>query len=91
MSMGQMYHYIASKDDVLFLIHKHMQTRWYLTLMDARIEETKDPTEKMKLALHATISFLSKSIFQKIQMPLIISFHDPAMGLKPRLQLFKYF
>lgn len=60
MSMGQMYHYISSKDDVLFLIHKHMQTSWYLTLMDARIEETKDPTRKMKLALHASISFLFK-------------------------------
>ncbi len=58
MSMGQMYHYISSKDDVLFLIHKHMQTSWYLRLMDAKIEETKDPTEKMKLALHASITFL---------------------------------
>ena len=58
MSMGQMYHYISSKDDVLFLIHKHMQTSWYRRLMDARIEETKDPTKKMVLALNASIDFL---------------------------------
>jgi len=25
MSMGQLYHYISSKDDVLFLVHKEMQ------------------------------------------------------------------
>ena len=51
MSMGQMYHYISSKDDVLFLIHRHMQTSWYQRLTDARIEETEDPTRKLELAL----------------------------------------
>ena len=29
MSMGQLYHYIHSKDDVLYLVHKHMQKVWY--------------------------------------------------------------
>lgn len=58
MSMGQMYHYISSKDDVLFLIHRHMQISWYRQLMDARIEHTQDPTNKMMLALHASIDFL---------------------------------
>ena len=29
MSMGQLYHYISSKDDVLFLVHKQMQKMWY--------------------------------------------------------------
>ena len=41
MSMGQLYHYISSKDDVLFLIHKHMQTTWYQHLVDSRIEEVE--------------------------------------------------
>ena len=58
MSMGQMYHYISSKDDVLFLIHRHMQISWYRRLMDAKIEDTQDPTKKMVLALHASIDFL---------------------------------
>jgi len=68
MSMGQMYHYISSKDDVLFLIHKHMQTSWYRRLMDAQIEETKDPTRKMHLALHSTVDFLleNKDLIQFI-------------------------
>ena len=68
MSMGQMYHYISSKDDVLFLIHKHMQTSWYRRLMDARIEETQYPTKKMALALHASIGFLieNKDLIQFI-------------------------
>ena len=68
MSMGQMYHYISSKDDVLFLIHKHMQTSWYRQLMDARIEETRDPTRKMAFALDSSISFLieNKDLIQFI-------------------------
>ena len=68
MSMGQMYHYISSKDDVLFLIHKHMQTSWYRQLIDARIEETQDLTEKMALALRSSIGFLveNKDLIQFI-------------------------
>jgi len=68
MSMGQMYHYISSKDDVLFLIHKHMQTIWYRQLMDASIEETQDPTEKMALALRSSVDFLieNKDLIQFI-------------------------
>jgi len=61
MSMGQMYHYISSKDDVLFLMHKHMQTLWYQHLMDAKITKTKDPLKKMALSLHATIVFLNEN------------------------------
>ena len=45
MSMGQLYHYISSKDDVLFLIYKHMQMVWYEHLMESGIEEIKDPLE----------------------------------------------
>lgn len=68
MSMGQMYHYISSKDDVLFLIHKHMQTSWHQRLTDARIEETKDPTKKLELALKESIGYLveNKDLIQFI-------------------------
>jgi AcrR family transcriptional regulator len=68
MSLGQMYHYISSKDDVLFLIHKHMQTLWYQRLMDARIEETEDPTKKLELTLRESLSFLveNKDLIQFI-------------------------
>ena len=29
MSIGQLYHYISSKDDVLYLVHKYTQQVWY--------------------------------------------------------------
>ena len=29
MSLGQLYHYVSSKDDVLFLIHRHQQIAFY--------------------------------------------------------------
>jgi AcrR family transcriptional regulator len=41
MSMGQLYHYISSKDDVLFLIYKHMQMIWYEKLFLFIYTETK--------------------------------------------------
>jgi TetR/AcrR family transcriptional regulator, cholesterol catabolism regulator len=58
MSMGQMYHYISSKDDVLFLIHKHMQTGWYQMLTEAGIDEVEDPLERLELALKKSLTFL---------------------------------
>ena len=58
MSLGQMYHYISSKDDVLFLIHKHMQTAWYQSLTNARIEEIEDPSKKLEQAFRETLAFL---------------------------------
>ncbi len=61
MSMGQLYHYISSKDDVLFLIHKHMHTTWYHHLMDSQIEEIEDPSEKLAVALRSTFEFLVKN------------------------------
>ena len=68
MSMGQMYHYISSKDDVLFLIHKHMQTLWHQQLTDARIDEIEDPSKKLEFALRESIGFLveNKDLIQFI-------------------------
>ena len=68
MSMGQLYHYISSKDDVLFLIHKHMQTSWYRCLSDSKIEALESPTEKLALALKISLEFLleNKDLFQFI-------------------------
>ena len=57
MSLGQIYHYISSKDDVLFLIHKHMQTEWYRTLDDARISGYEDPVTRLETALRTSLVF----------------------------------
>ena len=65
MSMGQLYHYISSKDDVLFLIYKHMQMIWYEHLVGSGIEQIHDPLKKLTLALQSTLQFMveNKKLF----------------------------
>jgi len=58
MSRGQLYHYISSKDDVLFLIHIHMQLNWYRYLKDARLDEIEDPLKRLEFALKSSLQFL---------------------------------
>ncbi len=60
MSMGQLYHYISSKDDVLFLIYKHMQTIWYDHLVQSGIDRLDDPLDRLKKAISLTIDFVMK-------------------------------
>lgn len=61
MSMGQLYHYISSKDDVLFLIYKHMQMIWYDHLARSGIEQIRDPLKKLTLALQSTLQFMAEN------------------------------
>lgn len=61
MSMGQLYHYISSKDDVLFLIYKHMQMTWWEHLVQSGIEEIKDPLLRFKRALYSTLDLMVKN------------------------------
>ena len=61
MSMGQLYHYISSKDDVLFLVYKHMQLIWYEHLVQSGVEEIGDPLERLDKALLHTISFIMEN------------------------------
>ena len=58
MSMGQLYHYISSKDDVLYLVHKHMQKVWYDYLEKSDVEQINDPSKKLTEALHHTLEFM---------------------------------
>jgi AcrR family transcriptional regulator len=58
MSMGQLYHYITSKDDVLYLVHKHMQKVWYKYLKKSRMNEIDDPVDKLSEVLHHTMMFM---------------------------------
>ncbi len=68
MSMGQLYHYISSKDDVLFLMHKHMQTKFYQHQMDSRLEAAESASERLGLAIRAAVDFLveNKDLIQFI-------------------------
>jgi AcrR family transcriptional regulator len=61
MSMGQLYHYIRSKDDVLYLIHKHMHKVWYDYLKRSNLEQIDDPQKKLTEALHQILKFQNEN------------------------------
>ena len=61
MSMGQLYHYISSKDDVLFLTYKQMQMLWYEHLVKSGVEGIKDPMERLTKAVRLTLGFTLKN------------------------------
>lgn len=58
MSIGQFYHYISSKDDVLYLVHKHMQKVWHDYLEKSDMEQIDDPLKKLTEALHHSLDFM---------------------------------
>jgi TetR/AcrR family transcriptional regulator, cholesterol catabolism regulator len=60
MSMGQLYHYISSKDDILYLMHRHSQEMWHQHLADAGFEEITDPLARLEHGLRITIRYLSE-------------------------------
>jgi AcrR family transcriptional regulator len=66
MSMGQLYHYISSKDDVLFLVHKHIQKMWLERLEHSGVARIKDPLKRFVTALRQTLGYISenKRLFQ---------------------------
>jgi AcrR family transcriptional regulator len=61
MSMGQLYHYIHSKDDVLYLIHKHMHKVWYDYLKRSNLEKIEDPVQKFMEALKQILQFQTEN------------------------------
>lgn len=61
MSMGQLYHYISSKDDVLFLTYKQMQMLWYEHLVKSGVEKIKDPQQRLTKAVRLTLDFAVKN------------------------------
>jgi AcrR family transcriptional regulator len=59
MSMGQLYHYIRSKDDVLFLVHRHIHRIWHDYLKRSGLEQLDDdPREKLRQALYHSLEFM---------------------------------
>jgi AcrR family transcriptional regulator len=61
MSMGQLYHYISSKDDVLYLVHKHYIMLWRDYLRNSMVESIADPKEKLAAALRNSLDFIFKN------------------------------
>ncbi len=58
MSMGQLYHYISCKDDILFLIHRHMQKLWYDQLENSGVESIKNPIQRLDKVIRHTQEFM---------------------------------
>jgi AcrR family transcriptional regulator len=61
MSMGQLYHYISSKDDILYLMHRYSQELWHQNLADANFEQMTDPVEKLEHGLRISMKYLSEN------------------------------
>lgn len=66
MSMGQMYHYISSKDDILFLVHKHMHELWIDHLIHSGIDDIQDPELRLKKTIRCTVELIieHRKLFQ---------------------------
>ena len=66
MSMGQIYHYISSKDDILFLVHKHMHELWINHLINSGVDDIQDPELRFKRAIRATVELIieHRKLFQ---------------------------
>jgi AcrR family transcriptional regulator len=61
MSMGQLYHYISSKDDILFLMHLYSQEQWHRRLADAGFEQITDPVAKLEHGVRTSIRHISEN------------------------------
>ena len=58
MSMGQLYQYIHSKDDVLYLVHKHMHEVWNDYIKRSNLEQINSPLQKLREALCHSFDFM---------------------------------
>jgi AcrR family transcriptional regulator len=61
MSMGQLYHYISSKDDILFLMHLYSQEQWYRHLAEAGFEDITDPVARLEHGLRISMRHISEN------------------------------
>ena len=61
MSMGQLYHYISTKDDILYLMHVRSQELWHQHLAEAGFDAIADPVAKLEHGLRITIRYLSEN------------------------------
>ena len=60
MSMGLLYKYISSKDDVLFLVYKELNDQYVMALSSENIREAANPVAKMKASLEAILELVSR-------------------------------
>jgi AcrR family transcriptional regulator len=58
MSMGQLYHYISCKDDVLYLVHRHFHRIWFEYVKAGEAEQSDDPVERFVSGLRRNLAFV---------------------------------
>jgi AcrR family transcriptional regulator len=61
MSMGQLYHYISSKDDILFLMHLYSQEQWHRHLAEGGFGQIVDPVDRLEHGLRISMKYLSQN------------------------------
>jgi len=61
MSIGQLYHYVSSKDDVLYLVHKSIYEGLHKHLVNSGVKEIMDPLERFIAALRHSVEFLRQN------------------------------
>ncbi len=61
MSMGQLYHYISSKDDVLYLVHKHFHQIMNDFIKNQKINQSDDAVERFVNFLKANLVFINEN------------------------------
>lgn len=61
MSMGQLYHYISSKDDVLYLVHKHFHQIMNDFISHHENNQNDDPVERFTNFLKANLVFINEN------------------------------
>jgi AcrR family transcriptional regulator len=69
MSSGNIYHYITSKDDVLFLVYRELYRKWEKRFDALKPEKIKDPGERLK-ALMVTMLRITYANMELTQMTL---------------------
>lgn len=68
MSMGNLYHYIKSKDDVLFLVYRELLYHvWEEKFNSVEVKEITDPVKRLKALIRVTLQFVNEN-YQFIQM-----------------------
>lgn len=61
MSRGQIYHYVSSKDDVLFLVYQHMLALWRQHLDSVGLQGITEPVRRLTHALTSTLEFVQQN------------------------------
>ncbi|MFH1350347.1 MAG: TetR/AcrR family transcriptional regulator [Pseudomonadota bacterium] len=66
MSMGHLYHYITSKDDILFLVYRELYRKWEESFDALKAEGIKDPVKRLKALMlnMLRITYLNKELTQ---------------------------